>query len=105
MGKRTRMTVHDFDDSLAASAVDRDKEWWAQVYRQAFPDLVSMVSVDQDGWAQRGGIDRVLLLRSGKTLAIEEKVRSHDWNDFCLEYWSDKERRVRGWIAKELACD
>lgn len=64
-----------------------------------------MVDVRKDGWAQRGGIDRVITLDSGKTITVDEKVRAKDWDDILLEYWSDQERRVPGWAAKPLACD
>jgi len=59
-------TVHDFNESLAFSQSCADAPWWIDVYRTAFPGLVSAVSVRKDGWAQRGGIDRVLTLKSGK---------------------------------------
>jgi hypothetical protein len=58
-----------------------------------------------DGWAQRAGIDRLIVLDSGKTLNIDEKVRDRDYGDFCAEYWSDFERRTPGWIAKDSATD
>lgn len=67
-----------------------------------------MVSVRQDGWAQRGGIDRVLTLRSGKTISVDEKVRYRDYADVLLEVWSvwvDGKGKDPGWIAKDLACD
>lgn len=99
------MKVHDFRQSLALSHSYEDAPWWEQVYRQAFPGLQSAVSVRQDGWAQRGGIDRVLTLASGKTLTVDEKVRAEDYEDILLERWSDQERRVPGWIQKPLACD
>lgn len=96
---------HEFAKSLAWSNEFVDAPWWLDVYRKAFPNLESAVSVRDDGWAQRGGIDRVITLDSGKTLGVDEKVRKEDWPDFCLEYWSDKDRKTRGWIAKDLACD
>lgn len=99
------MTVHSFDESLAKSQAMEDAPWWSEVYHQAFPGLVSMVSVRQDGWAQRGGIDRVLTLKSGKTLTVDEKVREKDWPDILLERWSNKAKKVPGWIQKDLACD
>lgn len=99
------MTMHDFNESLALSHEYADATWWYDIYREAFPDLESAVSVRNDGWAQRGGIDRVLTLSSGKTLSVDEKVRAEDWPDILLEYWSDRDRKVRGWIAKDLACD
>lgn len=64
-----------------------------------------MHSVREDGWAQRGGIDRVVVLASGKTLTVDEKVRDKDWNDFLWEYLSDRDRGIPGWCDKDLACD
>jgi hypothetical protein len=97
--------VHDFRDSMEHAAEYVDAPWWMAVYRTAFPDLCAAVSVRADGWAQRGGIDRVLTLVSGKTLTVDEKVREKDWPDIALEYWSDRDRRIPGWVAKDLACD
>lgn len=99
------MTVHDFHESLAKSHAQANAPWWIEVYRRAFPDLEAAVNVRNDGWAQRGGIDRVLTLASGKTLHVDEKVRDADWPDILLEYWSDEGRKIRGWVAKDLACD
>jgi hypothetical protein len=99
------MTVHSFKKSLAVSHSYADAPWWGEVYRDAFPGFASMVSIREDGWAQRGGIDRVVTLKSGKTLAIDEKVRDKDWPDILLERWSDEERRKPGWVQKDLACD
>jgi hypothetical protein len=99
------MTVHSFARSLERSAKESDNPIWETVYRKAFPSLASVVCVREDGWAQRGGIDRLLVLASGKTLSVDEKVRERDYGDVLLEYWSNYERRVPGWIAKDLACD
>ncbi len=96
---------HNFANSLALSNQYAEAHWWRAVYVEAFPDLESMVSVRDDGWAQRGGIDRVLTLGCGKTLTVDEKVRSKDRNDILLEYWSDEARKSKGWIEKALACD
>jgi hypothetical protein len=97
--------VHCFQKALTRSRELLDDAWWESIYRQAFPDFASMVAVRQDGWAQRGGIDRIIVLASGRTLTVDEKVRSEHWPDILLEYWSDEGRRVPGWVAKELACD
>jgi len=100
-----RPMLHSFAESLARSHHQADAPWWIEVYRQAFPSLVSAVSVRDDGWAQRGGIDRVLTLSCGRTLTIDEKVRERDWDDILLERWSDEGRRIPGWVQKPLACD
>jgi len=97
--------VHRFSESLALSNAFADAEWWIPIYRQAFPKLMTAVSIREDGWAQRGGIDRVLTLQCGRTYTVDEKVRTENWPDILLEQWSDEERRIPGWIQKPLACD
>jgi len=96
---------HDFKDSLALSEAYSEAPWWIDLYRRAFPRLASAVSVREDGWAQRGGIDRLLTLSCGRTYSVDEKVRSCDWPDILLEQWSDEQRRIPGWVQKPLACD
>lgn len=99
------MTIHSFAKSLARSQAYADAPWWEETYRRAFPGFAGMVSVRADGWAQRGGIDRVITLRSGRTVSVDEKVREASWGDILLERWSDEARRVPGWVQKDLACD
>lgn len=96
---------HSFSESLSLSHSQSDAPWWGEVYRQAFPSLLSFECVRDDGWAQRGGIDRVLVLKSGKTLTVDEKVRSRDYHDILFERWSSRDSRTPGWIQKDLACD
>lgn len=96
---------HNFATSLALSKEQEDSPWWMEIYARAFPGYMAAVSVRNDGWAQRGGIDRVVTLKSGKTVTVDEKVRLQDWPDIALERWSDKARRVPGWVQKDLACD
>lgn len=99
------MIVHNFEKSLALSEKYADAPWWLSVYQEAFPTLKSAVSVRNDGWAQRGGIDRVLTLACGRVITVDEKIRDKDYGDILLEFWSNKERRIAGWVAKPLACD
>lgn len=97
--------VHDFRASLAIAEGFTDASWWTDLYRKAFPSMLSAVSVRNDGWAQRGGIDRVITLACGRVFTVDEKVRTNDWPDILLERWSDEERAKPGWIQKPLACD
>jgi len=99
------MTTHVFAESLELSRSYADAPWWLEVYREAFPNLASCVYIARDGWAQRGGIDRVLTMHDGTTVTVDEKVRTRSWDDFALETWSDKQRKKPGWMQKELACD
>jgi len=97
--------VHDFQESLALSHKYEDAPWWKGVYKRAFVGFRGMYSVRRDGWWQRAGIDRVILLSNSKQVLVDEKVRSHDWGDILLERWSDKARKVPGWMQKNQACD
>lgn len=104
-GSFSSAPLHDFATSLALSQRYTDAPWWLDLYRSAFPSLVSAVSVRNDGWAQRGGIDRVLTLACGRVYTVDEKIRTSEWPDILLEQWSDEERRIPGWVQKPLACD
>lgn len=96
--------VHRFEDSHALAA-SYGPDWWIPIYRRAFPTLMSAVAIEQDGWAQRAGIDRLLTLACGRTFTVDEKIRTEDWPDVLLERWSDEARRKPGWVQKPLACD
>lgn len=96
--------THRFRDSLALSERFGD-DWWLPIYRRAFPSLMSAVAVRNDGWAQRGGIDRLLTLACGRTHTVDEKIRTEDWPDVLLERWSDEARKSPGWVQKPLAAD
>lgn len=98
--------VHTFADSLALSDGYRDAPWWRTVYERAFGPLAGMAVVDDGGrWGQQSGIDRIVTLPSSRVVTVDEKVRTRAWPDFCLERWSDKGRKIPGWIQKPLACD
>jgi len=97
--------MNEFRRDLAWSHQQSDEPWWEQVYRAAFTDFAAMHDVRDDGWAQRGGIDRQVFLSDGTVLKIDEKARRTAYPDFFLEYWSDEARKVPGWVAKPLTCD
>lgn len=96
---------HDFDESLAKAHANDEDAIWDTVYKKAFPTFKTSVPIEPDGWAQRGGIDRIVILEGGKQLYVDQKMRDKDWDDFALEYWSDRERKTPGWIEKDSACD
>lgn len=97
--------THNFTESLRRSHSYSDAPWWRQVYTQAFPNFDTMADVREKSQAQEDGIDRLVFLTNKRVLTVDEKVREKDWGDFCLEYWSDRDRRVLGWVAKDLTCD
>jgi len=99
--------THNFEESLARSQAYEDAPWWAAVYQKAFgvQNVLAAVSVRQDGWAQRAGIDRIITLKCGRVIRVDEKVRKKDWPDILLERWSDESRQSPGWVQKPLACE
>lgn len=96
--------THDFATSLRKSQDQADAPWWEQVYRRAFPSFSTMSYVG-DCPAQRDGVDRLVVTSTAHTYRIDEKVRSRDYDDFFLEFWSVKEQRKPGWVAQDLAAD
>jgi len=105
------MSLHDFQTSLAKSHAVEDWPMWEVIYRRAFPDFAAMVNHRQDGWHQRQGIDRSITLSNSKQILIDEKARGRNaitgkvYEDVALEYWSDEQRRVPGWVCKSLLAD
>lgn len=110
------MTVHDMGRSIAYSHEQSDQPWWEPVYRRAFPDMASMVDLRHDGWHQRAGRDRAIVLSSGRTIYVDEKVRTAAYDDTLVEIWSvypktdgPPYRPVagarHGWARKPLDCD
>lgn len=99
------MIIHDFQSSLKASHTAEDNPVWEHVYRKFFPNFGTMHSCRDDGEHQRNGIDRVIVLGNGKSVAIDEKVRFKAYNDIALEYWSSYESKKPGWVCKPLMCD
>lgn len=108
--------IHDFDDSLRYSHGQSDQPWWGEVYRRAFPDLATLVDLRHDGWHQRAGRDRAIVLSSGRTVYVDEKVRSEAYDDIAVEVWSTYPKdgtrpfppvdgATAGWARKPLDCD
>ena len=97
--------VHDFQQSLQKSKSYEASPFWYDLYKQRFPSLVAAVPIEEYGWAQRGGIDRILTLADGTVLTVDEKVRQKDYDDFLLEYYSSYEQKTPGWVCKGLNCD
>lgn len=100
------MTVtHDFHDQLAYSEQASCEPFWDAVYRKAFPNMINHMMCPGDTKSQRMGIDRVLFLANGMTIAIDEKKRKKDYGDIALEFISVDTKGSPGWMEKDLAID
>lgn len=97
--------VHDFYQSLQSSHKASDLPIWEQIYQQAFPNMLTSVDHRQDGEHQRAGIDRSVILANSKQILIDEKIRWKSYPDIALEYWSNLERQIPGWVCKPLRAD
>jgi len=97
--------THDFHRSLALSEAIADETWWEDVYRNVFPFFESMERVVGDTPEQRAGIDRIIHLKRGGMIYIDEKVRHTDYDDILLEIRSSEESQTWGWACKPLVCD
>lgn len=110
-------TVNDFAERLAYSHAQSDQPWWDDIYRRAFPDLVHTIDLRHDGWHQKAGRDRAVILSNGKTIYVDEKAREDDYGDIFVEVWSVYPKgckgsgyppvagAVPGWACKPLDCD
>lgn len=99
------MAVHDFQESLAASHRASDLPIWEEIYRQSFPDFLTMADHRMDGEHQRAGIDRSVILENSKQLLIDEKIRWKPFTDIALEYLSNDRTGAPGWVCKPLRAD
>lgn len=104
-------TTHEFAACLQASHDAHDLPIWEQMYRQAFPDMLAMHDHRDDGYWQRAGIDRSLILRSSKQILIDEKIRGKNrktgrvYDDVAIEYLSNDKTGALGWAEKPIAAD
>lgn len=96
---------NDFATDLAFSHSCEDLPCWREIYHAAFPSLNAIVDCRDDGQHQRAGIDRVIVLKNGKSILIDEKARRVNYNDIALEYIANDKHGSPGWVEKHLLCD
>jgi hypothetical protein len=103
--------VNDFKADLAFSHSFEENPIWDEIYKKSFPTMVEKISYKADGFWQREGIDRGIVLSNTKQIFIDEKVRGRNkktgqvYDDIALEYLSSKEHNKPGWICKPLRAD
>jgi len=99
------MLINDFNEDLKFSHSAEDLPIWEIIYNKAFPDNLGFVNMRDNGQTQHLGIDRTLILASGKAIYIDEKVRRKDYGDILIEYMSNDQKNTKGWAEKPLFCD
>ena len=97
--------VHNFQKYLKTSHSFQALPFWKGIYEKFFGEGVTIISHSQNGVHQQLGIDRSVVMTDSRIYRIEEKVDYHANRNIFIEYWSDWEKRVPGWIVKPLYCD
>lgn len=98
--------MNDFKKDLEYSHSCEDDPCWLEIYRKAFPTMTDIISHRQDGWHQRAGVDRSVILANSKQILVDEKARRiKNTGDIMLEYISNDRANTPGWVEKSLKCD
>lgn len=111
MLSRVEPYVNNFRECLKQSHEAEDLPFWKEVYKQVFPSMTAMVNHRQDGWHQRAGIDRSIILQSSRQILVDEKVRGRNkktgkvYKDIALEFISNDKTGSPGWVCKPLMCE
>lgn len=105
------MALNEFRAQDDYSRNPADEPFWRRAYGLFFPDLLTMSPCIPNLAAQKLGVDRVLVLANGRTVAIDEKKRpktyrnAKDEPEILLEFLSNDRTNAPGWIEKALAVD
>lgn len=104
MAVKTGKTKHNFSQSLKESKQNETDPFWTDIYKQFFhPKKVIKEEVVSDLQDQRRGADKRIHLSDGQIVICDEKFRKKDYgkNDVLLEIWSDRDKRIKGWLLKK----
>jgi len=99
------MKLNNFKEDLEFSHTMEDLSIWFEIYNKAFPNNHGFTNERENGQLQQLGIDRTVILSSGKAIYIDEKVRRKNYGDILLEYISNDKTGLKGWAEKPLFCD
>ena len=99
--------MNNFTAQLDRSEVISMDPKWEAAYRVVFPRFQSMNYHMGDGWHQRAGIDRTIVMTDSRIVRLDEKVREIDYGDILLEeYTIDKYGiKAEGWVSKSSLSD
>jgi hypothetical protein len=97
--------MNHFGADLAFSHAAEAWSFWPTCYAQWFPRHAALTSHRDDGQLQRLGVDRSVVLITGKQVFIDEKVRRKAYPDIALEYIANDVTGAPGWVCKALLAD
>jgi hypothetical protein len=104
------MSVADFKRDLAYSYDENDDKVLNNYYIEKFPlaDYIETVRFDERPDLQRRGIDKIIHMKNGSTITVDEKKYRKNHDNVLLEVWSDNgetgcEKKL-GWLYTDT-CD
>jgi hypothetical protein len=96
--------MNEFKKDLEYSHTEADKDYWLNIYKRVFPTLERVIDNREDNPEQRAGVDKIIVLKGGKKVTVDEKIRRVcNTGDIMLEYQSSPGKA--GWVEKPLLCD
>lgn len=99
-------TYNDFDECFQIAEDGRHELFWDAVYKKYFYNMTNhMIGKHELCNSQKNGVDRIIYLENGKTITIDEKVRTKVYPDIALEYLSNDQTGTLGWMEKDLSID
>ena len=69
--------MNDFKKDLNIAIHAKMTPCWLEIYQKAFPTMTDIISHRQDGWHQRAGVDRSVILANSKQILVDEKGKKN----------------------------
>lgn len=91
--------LSNFETDLGYSLEKNYDEQINKYYYTLFPEL-KRIEIVTDIELQKKGIDKVLIMKSGKKILIDEKKRRKDYGDILLEEYSNEAIHQVGWLGR-----
>jgi len=86
--------MNNFKDQLKYSY--EDPGVFEEAYKRYFPGYVGSKFVENKDEQYRG-IDKILFMRDGRQISVDEKKRGIDYGDILLEIFSNDKSKRLGW--------
>lgn len=98
-GQAGVMKLNDFNKDLQYSFESSEDKLLNDFYRWKYPNLKEIIPIKNNMKLQKAGVDKVIVLKNGKKLKIDEKKRRKDYGDILLEEWSVLHAKKKGWTG------
>lgn len=94
------MKLNDFNVDLEYSLEAGEDTMFDNFYWRIFGSVLQSIEKVTDKDLQLKGVDKILILKNGKKIMIDEKKRRKDYDDIAIEIWSDTAKNTPGWVFK-----